>query len=390
MARRKQSARRPEKNATTRAGAANKATRTEKENAITRTEAGNKAARTQGRSRKAMVERQKKKKRRRLLSRICLCVLVVLAVIFAPTVFFQVSTIEVTGETRYTSEELIAASGVTQGDNLSFLDKKGITSGLAEQFPYLDTVKVHRKLPSTIQIEVSDRTAALSVEQSGKYLLMDLTGKALESVDAAAKDTVEVVGAKTSLQPGDAVDAADGSRMSAVLKLMDFMGQYDLQDHIKKIDVSKAYDVRVQYEDRYTVLLGTIEEDNMEHKVQFLKAILGEESLPDSGIIDLTDDEVARYRPEEDTTDYTVVLSEEDLQTAIAGTRDNGENADGTDGTEGTENTDGTDGTEQSDGAANTDGTGDAENAAESTDQSGADTQTGQDAQPAESTDGTE
>ena len=61
------------------------------------------ASRTGARSRRALVERQKKKKRRRMISRIGIAVLVLLAIVFAPTIFFQVSKINVTGDTRYTS-----------------------------------------------------------------------------------------------------------------------------------------------------------------------------------------------------------------------------------------------------------------------------------------------
>lgn len=51
---------------------------------------------TGARSRRALVERQKKKKRRRMISRIGIAVLVLLAIVFAPTIFFQVSKINVT------------------------------------------------------------------------------------------------------------------------------------------------------------------------------------------------------------------------------------------------------------------------------------------------------
>lgn len=73
------------------------------------------ASRTGARSRRALVERQKKKKRRRMISRIGIAVLVLLAIVFAPTIFFQVSKINVTGDTRYTSKQLIKSTGVKPG-----------------------------------------------------------------------------------------------------------------------------------------------------------------------------------------------------------------------------------------------------------------------------------
>lgn len=289
------------------------------------------ASRTGARSRRALVERQKKKKRRRMISRIGIAVLVLLAIVFAPTIFFQVSKINVTGDTRYTSEQLIKSTGVKQGDNMFFLDTKQIAADLKDEYPYLDTVKLRRKLPSTLQIEVSDRTAALSIEQNGKYLILDMSGKVLEKTKSAAKGTAKVTGVPMKgLHVGDTVDEDKYGKAASVMKLLELTDQYGMKKHIKTIDVEKAYDVRVTYDKRYTILLGALEESNLEHKIQFLKAILKEPSLPESGVIDLTDEKEARYRPTEDTT-FDVVIKEEELDKAAGTAETKTESADSTD-----------------------------------------------------------
>lgn len=289
------------------------------------------ASRTGARSRRALVERQKKKKRRRMISRIGIAVLVLLAIVFAPTIFFQVSKINVTGDTRYTSEQLIKSTGVKQGDNMFFLDTEQIAADLKDEYPYLDTVKLRRKLPSTLQIEVTDRTAALSIEQNGKYLILDVSGKVLEKTKSAAKGTAKVTGVPMKgLHVGDTVDEDKYGKAASVMKLLELTDQYGMKKHIKTIDVEKAYDVRVTYDKRYTILLGALEESNLEHKIQFLKAILKEPSLPESGVIDLTDEKEARYRPTEDTTS-DVVIKEEELDKAAGTAETKTESADSTD-----------------------------------------------------------
>lgn len=285
--------------------------------------------RTGTRSRRAIRERQRKKQRRRLLSRICIAVLVLLAVIFAPTIFFQVSTIDVSGDTRYKSEELIKSTGVKEGDNMFFLDTKQIAEDLKKEYPYLDTVKLHRKMPSTLQIEVTDRTEALSLEQNDKYFVLDLTGKVLEEKKSAAKNTATVTGISTKgLEVGNTIDENKQDKIASVIKLLELADAYDMKAHIKTIDVEKAYDVRITYDKQYTILLGALEESNIEHKIQFLKAILKEPSLPDTGVIDLTDEKEARYRPTEDTTE-DVVVDEKALEEAAGDTK-----TDSTDGTD--------------------------------------------------------
>ena len=271
-----------------------------------------------------------------MISRIGIAVLVLLAIVFAPTIFFQVSKINVTGDTRYTSEQLIKSTGVKQGDNMFFLDTEQIAADLKDEYPYLDTVKLRRKLPSTLQIEVNDRTAALSIEQNGKYLILDMSGKVLEKTKSAAKGTAKVTGVPMKgLHVGDTVDEDKYGKAASVMKLLELTDQYGMKKHIKTIDVEKAYDVRVTYDKRYTILLGALEESNLEHKIQFLKAILKEPSLPESGVIDLTDEKEARYRPTEDTTS-DVVIKEEELDKAAGTAETKTESADSTD----TESTD--------------------------------------------------
>ena len=53
-----------------------------------------------------------------------LCILLIAgAVVAALTVFFKVQSITVSGNARYTSEEIIAASGIEIEDNLFLLNK---------------------------------------------------------------------------------------------------------------------------------------------------------------------------------------------------------------------------------------------------------------------------
>ncbi|MCD8355386.1 MAG: FtsQ-type POTRA domain-containing protein [Clostridia bacterium] len=269
--------------------------------------------RTSRNSKRAMQRRAKRRKQGKMVRRVIFVLLIVIAIVMAPTVFFRVSKVTVVGDTRYTEQELIRTSGVQEGDNMFFLDTKHIASLLEAKYPYLDTIKLHRRMPSTLQIEVSDRTAVLSLENNGKYLLMDITGKVLEETVSAADNTTEVIGASPDdLKPGDTVDK-EHEKILAVLRLMELMTQYEMDTSIRSVDIDKAYDVRVQYEDRYTILLGSMDEEQLEHKIQFLQAILKEPSLPDNGIIDLTDDSEARYRPQEDSTSNKTVVFEDDV-----------------------------------------------------------------------------
>ena len=46
--------------------------------------------------------------------------------------------------------------------------------------PYVDSAEVHRKLPSTVEIDVTERVPAFSVDYMGKYAYINTQGYILE------------------------------------------------------------------------------------------------------------------------------------------------------------------------------------------------------------------
>ena len=93
-----------------------------------------------------------------------LCVLAVAVALTAgATVFFRVERVSVSGCKRYTTEEIIAASGIQTGSNLYSLNKVSIDRSIRTKLPYVDALTINRALPSTILITVTECEAAAQV-----------------------------------------------------------------------------------------------------------------------------------------------------------------------------------------------------------------------------------
>ena len=110
--------------------------------------------------------RKRKRGRRRfglLFKLLCGAALVAAATLGA-TVFFQVETIAVVGNSRYTAQEVIVASGVQIGDNLFQMNKNQISQQILQRLPYVGEVSPQRGLPSTLTIQVTEISAAAQVE----------------------------------------------------------------------------------------------------------------------------------------------------------------------------------------------------------------------------------
>ncbi|MGI5962814.1 MAG: cell division protein FtsQ/DivIB [Lawsonibacter sp.] len=147
-----------------------------------------------------------------------LCILaVVVALTMGATVFFQVETVVVTGNSRYTQEQVIEASGIAIGDNLYHMNKFHAAQQIRESLPYIGEVSIRRSLPSTIVITVTEWDAVARVEapdpaQIAEELALE-DGEDLEAGEAAASDS-EADGSSSQMDGG--VEVADEAWLISV------------------------------------------------------------------------------------------------------------------------------------------------------------------------------
>ena len=81
---------------------------------------------------------------------------VAVALTMGATVFFQVETVAVTGNSRYSQEEIIQATGIQTGDNLFRMNKFQIAHQVLQGLPYVEEITIRRSLPSTSVITVTE------------------------------------------------------------------------------------------------------------------------------------------------------------------------------------------------------------------------------------------
>lgn len=138
--------------------------------------------------------RSRKRRRSRgrlgpLFKLLCLLTLVV-ALTAGATVFFRVEQVVVTGNSRYTQEEIVEVTGIEKGDNLYGWNKFAIAQRLRQTLPYIGEVTIRRALPSTILITVVEWDAVARIEPPSAQELLALQGE-LEGETATQKDTGE-------------------------------------------------------------------------------------------------------------------------------------------------------------------------------------------------------
>ena len=140
------------------------------------------------------------------------------AIVAALAVFFKVDTIEVTGNSRYTQEEIVEVTGIEKGDNLYGWNKFAIAQRLRQTLPYIGEVTIRRALPSTILITVVEWDAVARIEPPSAQELLALQGE-LEGEAATQKDTGEDTSsgdASSGDTSGEATESGGVTDVSAV------------------------------------------------------------------------------------------------------------------------------------------------------------------------------
>ncbi len=204
-----------------------------------------------------------------------LCVVgVILALTVGATVFFRVEQVTVSGNQRYTQEEIIAASGIQLGDNLYSLNKVRIDQNIRTTLPYIGDLTINRALPSTIQITVTEweavaQVAAPGVEQVAAYQeeagekavttaqepwLISVKGKLLEPAppDSAAIRVTGLIPLSPQAGSMMAVPEGERTRLTALTALLEALGEAGMQSQVSDIRL-EATQLMVRYAGRFDV-----------------------------------------------------------------------------------------------------------------------------------------
>ena len=207
--------------------------------------------------------RRKHSKRRRgrggfgFLYKLLSVLLICAAILVAMTLFFRVDEIVVTGQKRYTAEEIRAASGVELGSNLYVLNKYDIVRAILGQLPYIEDIRINRKLPDTLLIEVHESGRPFALVQDGSAWLVSSGGKIVEQLPEKETGQYGRISGCELLAPSVGTNialateyAAQETSLLALLEALDAAGLTENVDGIRMDDLSC---INMDYIGRFTV-----------------------------------------------------------------------------------------------------------------------------------------
>lgn len=255
-----------------------------------------------------------------------LCLLAVgVALTVGATVFFRVESVVISGNERYTQEEIIAASGIEIGDNLYGLNKVRIDQNIRTTLPYIGDLTINRALPSTIVITVTEWEAVAKiaapdaayvtairtelaesdpegepVEVAQEDWLISVKGKLLEPAPEDA-DAITVTGLlPLSPRAGGMVSVAESesARLTALTALLEALEEGEVTRDVSSIRL-EATQLVLRYMDRFDVKMKL--NADFYYNIRLMQAIRqqieAQYTTEAAGSIDLTQEYGSVYSP---------------------------------------------------------------------------------------------
>ena len=230
---------------------------------------------------------------------------VVGAIITSITVFLKVAEVEVNGTTRYEASDIIATSGIVSGDNLFAINKFEVAEKILNEYPYIEQIKIRRRLPDTFTFEIVERVPAAYIEGEGNRWLIDNNAYIVELL---AKDAVIKVPKITGCEvvtprEGSELVLKNEDQLIALKEVLTSLRKTEMTDKTVRVDMGKLYAINIVMGDRFLIELGDSQE--LSAKIRMLNAVLSELGEYDKGTINVSAIKEARFRP-----DINIDLSE--------------------------------------------------------------------------------
>lgn len=222
----------------------------------------------------------------KLLTMLVVCGVVVTAL----TLFFKLGEVRISGNTRYTQEEIRLSSGLEMGENLFLMNKYAVANRLLNALPYIEEVRINRLLPDTMLIDVSECDHTYAVVQGGTAWLMSDSGKIVDSCKPSEAEGSPRIEGCELLAPAVgaqmALSAQLQSRQESLLNLLSALEEAEAVEKVTTISLESPSELVIDYVGRFDAVMPY--EADYGYMLTYLERVVSALETNETGTIDLT------------------------------------------------------------------------------------------------------
>ncbi|NMB08156.1 MAG: FtsQ-type POTRA domain-containing protein [Tissierellia bacterium] len=223
-------------------------------------------------SRRYQKRKKREKRRKRILNLLLLLFIIALIYLFVfKTDFFNIKNIEIKGNKNLSDDQILKASICMNGENIFKINNKYCEENI-NKLAYVKSVKIIRKLPSTIKIQIVEREEIAIIPYIGAFVYIDEEGYVLRMEERKGDTELpQVFGLELiNLQIGDCIfDSVEGS---GNLDFFTLGKEAKLLEQMKYINFSDKKNTMIELNNGIKVAFGPL--DNVKYKLSFLSKIL--------------------------------------------------------------------------------------------------------------------
>lgn len=241
--------------------------------------------------------KRKQKKQMAFLTFVVVVAAVIAVMLLTPG--FNIKEIKVSGNAVLKAEEVVNASGIQKGVNIF-----GVSLGRAKDnildMGYVESVKVKRRLPSTIEISVVEEVGVAYIKAAEGYVIITADGRCVEVTDGirekdeASTETVSqtpdlplITGLKEiKYKVGSVIKSDDENQLQALTDCLRAFSKAGYIFDMREIDMSNTGNIKFYYHSKkLSVSVGAPEK--LDYKMDCFGSILEQLEGELKGHIDL-------------------------------------------------------------------------------------------------------
>ena len=223
------------------------------------------------------------RKRKKAASQVMMMAVVVLAVlatlmVLACSQVFKVRGILIVGNRNVSKEDIIALSGVREGDNLLSLSDAELKKNLERNW-YIEYIGHEFDYRGTLTLHINERMGMGVVNDFGLYYVVDASGMVLECAGSAYPDTVagpKLTGLvwedNSRVTVGNKLPVRDSGQLEAVQRVLKALDSTNLLGRASNLDVKNLDNMKILTTDGASVVLG--DDRNLETKLLIAREVL--------------------------------------------------------------------------------------------------------------------
>ena len=224
------------------------------------------------------VDRKRKRTKRNKISKIIiLLVLFVGTAVFAMvSPIFNIEKIDVIGNKKIDESTIMSLSGELEGKNIFQISKKKLINNIKEN-SYIDSVKIKRNLPGTLQINIEERKTDYQIKVINSYVYINYQGYILE-VSSKNADVPIIEGLQTeqdTLLNGKKLSDKDIEALRIILRIMETAKSAEVSKLISKISIQNNEYILEMKKENKIVYLGNA--TDLTNRMTYVKIIVDKE-----------------------------------------------------------------------------------------------------------------